>query len=48
MHLGTFGNPCRVKSFQKAVYAVMDDLELYYSIIEQLAPVIFLTNNFVL
>jgi hypothetical protein len=32
--LGTFGHPYRVKSFQKAVSAVMDDLELYYSIIE--------------
>jgi hypothetical protein len=28
------------------VSTVMDDLELYYSIIEQLTPVIFLTNNF--
>jgi hypothetical protein len=45
--VGTFGHPCRVKSFRKAVSAVMDDLELHYSIIEQLAPVIFLTNNFV-
>jgi hypothetical protein len=45
--VGTFGHPCRVKSFRKAVFAVMDDLELYYSIIEQLASVIFLTNNFV-
>jgi hypothetical protein len=32
--MGTFGHPCRVKSFRKAVSAVMDDLELYYSIIE--------------
>jgi hypothetical protein len=40
--VGTFGHPCRVKSFRKAVSAVMDDLELYYSIIEQLAHVIFL------
>jgi hypothetical protein len=32
--MGTFGNPCRVKSFRKAVFAVMDDLELYNSIIE--------------
>jgi hypothetical protein len=47
MRLGTFGHPCRVKSFRKAVPAVMEDLELYYSIIEQLAPVIFLANNFV-
>jgi hypothetical protein len=34
VRLGTFGHPCRVKSFRKAVSAVMDDLELYYSIIE--------------
>jgi hypothetical protein len=27
--------------------AVMDDLELHYSIIEQLAPVIILTNKLV-
>jgi hypothetical protein len=47
VRLGTFGHPCRVKSFRKAVSTVMDDLELYYSIIEQLALVIFLTNNFV-
>jgi hypothetical protein len=46
-HVGTFGHTCRVKSFRKAVSAVMDDLELYYLIIEQLARVIFLTNNFV-
>jgi hypothetical protein len=45
--VGTFGHPCRVKSFRKDVSAVMDNLELYYSIIEQLASVIFLTNNFV-
>jgi hypothetical protein len=32
--VGTFGQPCRVKSFQKAVSTIMDDLELYYSIIE--------------
>jgi hypothetical protein len=37
VRLGTFGHPCRVKSFRKAVSTVMDDLELYYSIIEQLA-----------
>jgi hypothetical protein len=42
VHVGTFGHLCRVKSFKKAVSTVMDDLELYYSIIEQLAPVIFL------
>jgi hypothetical protein len=34
VRLGTFEHPCRVKSFQKAVSAVMHDLELYYSIIE--------------
>jgi hypothetical protein len=33
-HVDTFGHPCRVKSFRKAVSAVMDDLELHYSIIE--------------
>jgi hypothetical protein len=44
--VGTFGHPCRVKSFQKVMSAVMDELELYYSIIEQLTPVISLTNNF--
>jgi hypothetical protein len=43
--LGTFGHPCRVKSFRKAVSAVMDDLELYYSIIEQLAPAISILIN---
>jgi hypothetical protein len=43
--MDTFGHPCKVKSFRKAMSAVMDDLELHYSIIEQLAPVIFLTNN---
>jgi hypothetical protein len=32
--VGTFGHPRRVKSFRKAMSAVMDDLELYYSIIE--------------
>jgi hypothetical protein len=47
VRLGTFGHPCRVKSFLKALSVVMDDLELHYSIIEQLAPAIFLTNNFV-
>jgi hypothetical protein len=45
--VATFGHPCRVKSFRKAVSVVMDDLELYYSVIEQLASIIFLTNNFV-
>jgi hypothetical protein len=43
--VGTFGHPCRVKSFRKAVSAVMDDLELYYSIIEQLAPAISILIN---
>jgi hypothetical protein len=43
--LGTFGHPCRVKSFRKAVSAVMDDLKLYYSIIEQLAPAISILIN---
>jgi hypothetical protein len=45
VRLGTFGHPCRVKSFQKAMSAVMDDLELYYSIIEQLAPAISILIN---
>jgi hypothetical protein len=45
MRLGTFEHPCRVKSFRKAVSAVMDDLELYYSIIEQLAPAISILIN---
>jgi hypothetical protein len=40
VRLGTFGHPCRVKYFRKAMSAVMDDLVLYYSIIEQLAPTI--------
>jgi hypothetical protein len=43
--LGTFGHPCRVKSFQKAMSVIMDDLELYYSIIEQLAPAISILIN---
>jgi hypothetical protein len=43
--LGTFGHTCRVKSFRKVVSAVMDDLELYYSIIEQLAPAISILIN---
>jgi hypothetical protein len=43
--VGTFGHPCRVKSFQKAVSAIMDDLELYYLIIEQLAPAISILIN---
>jgi len=34
MRVGTFGHPCRVKSFRKAVSAVMDDLEHSYSIID--------------
>jgi hypothetical protein len=45
MHLGTFGHPCRVKSFRKAVSAVMANLELYYSIIEQLAHAISILMN---
>ena len=36
--MGTVVHPCRVKSFRKAVSAVMDDLELLNSIIEQLTP----------
>jgi hypothetical protein len=40
-----FGYPCRVKSFRKAVSVVMDDLELYYSIIEQLAPAVSIRIN---
>ena len=36
MRVGTFGHPCRVKSFRKAMSAVMDDLELYDSIIDNL------------
>jgi hypothetical protein len=43
--MGPFGHPCRVKSFQKAMSAVMDDLELYYSIIAQLAPAISIQIN---
>jgi hypothetical protein len=43
--MGTFGHPCRVKSFRKAVSAVMDGSELYYSIIEQLAPAISILFN---
>ena len=39
LRMGTVGHPCMVKSFRKAVSAVMDDLELINSIIEQLAPV---------
>jgi hypothetical protein len=45
VHLRTFGHPCRVKSIRKAVSVVMDDLELYYSIIEQLAPAISILIN---
>jgi hypothetical protein len=45
VRLGTFGHPCRVKFFRKAVSTVMDDLELYYSIIEQLAPAISILIN---
>jgi hypothetical protein len=43
--MGTFGHPCRVKSFRKTMSAVMDDLELYYLIIEQLAPAISILIN---
>jgi hypothetical protein len=34
VRVGTFGQPYRIKSFRKAVSMIMDDLELYYSIIE--------------
>ena len=34
VRVGTLGHPCRVKSFRKAVSAVMDDLEHSYSIID--------------
>jgi hypothetical protein len=34
LRVGTFGHHCRVKSFQKSVSAVMDVLELFFSIIE--------------
>ena len=40
-----FVHPCRVKSFRKAVSAVMDDLELYYPIIEQLALALSILIN---
>jgi hypothetical protein len=33
------------ESFRKAVSAVMDDLELFNSIIEQLTPAIFILLN---
>jgi hypothetical protein len=45
VRMGTFGHPYRVKSFRKAVSTVMDDLELYYSIIEQLGPAILIRIN---
>ena len=35
---GTSSAPLQGKSFRKAVSAVMDDLELFNSIIEQLTP----------
>jgi hypothetical protein len=35
---GYIGAPLQGKSFRKAVSAVMDDMEPFYSIIEQLAP----------
>jgi hypothetical protein len=34
IHVGIFGHLYRVKSFWKSVFAVMDDLELYHSIIK--------------
>ena len=42
--MGTVVHPCRVKSFRKAVSAVMDDLELFNSIIEQLTPKVDANN----
>ena len=44
VRVGTFGHPCRVKSFRKAVSAVMDDLELYDSTIDNL-HLLFINNN---
>ena len=41
---GTSSAPLQGKSFRKAVSAVMDDLELFNSIIEQLTPK-FIDNN---
>ena len=41
---GTSSAPLQGKSFRKAVSAVMDDLELFNSIIEQLTPK-FVANN---
>jgi hypothetical protein len=32
--INTAPSPCRVKSFRKAMSTVMDDLEMYYSIME--------------
>ena len=45
--MGTVVHPCRVKSFRKAVSAVMDDLELLKSIIEQLTP-LHVANNMII
>ena len=42
---GTSSAPLQGKSFRKAVSAVMDDLELFNSIIEQLTPNL-VANNF--
>ena len=41
---GNSSAPLQGKSFRKAVSAVMDDLELFNSIIEQLTPK-FVANN---
>ena len=42
---GNSSAPLQGISFRKAVSAVMDDLELFHSIIEQLAPNL-VANNF--
>ena len=47
MRVGTVVHPCRVKSFRKAVSAVMDDLETCDLIIDNLHP-IFAINNLTL
>jgi hypothetical protein len=36
--MGTLVHPCRVNLFKKSCPRVMDDLEPFYSIIEQLTP----------
>ena len=41
---GNIGAPLQGKSFRKAVSAVMDDLELFNSIIEQLTPKVVANN----